>query len=102
VPLSSAKSAKLRNVLVGHAVPLERARQLVLIELRVGARPRHGSHIGEGGDADGLQQAQEFIERPRGMPDGEKTGLRGHVSLKRNALRLAPHRTETTDQGAAT
>ena len=42
------------------------------VELRIGARPRHRSHVDDEIDAGLLEQIDEFDDRPGGMADGEE------------------------------
>src|SRR5438105_6346696 len=55
-------------------------RENILIELRVSPRKRDGPNIYELPDAVPSEQAQKFLDRPRGMADGPET-LFSHVSL---------------------
>ena len=67
----SAETAERREVIVGDANLCQLSGQRLAIVLRVGARSRDGSDVGNERDIRLHQQAREFREGPRRMADGE-------------------------------
>ena len=74
---ATAQPSKRGHVLISYPVRPQRIREQILIVLRIGPGTRHRAHIDKQGDPDALQQANEFIERPRAVTDGvERVPLR--------------------------
>ena len=67
----SAQTAERREVIVGDVKLSKRSRQRVAIVLRVGARSRYGSDVGDERDLRLLQQVHEFREGPCRVSDRE-------------------------------
>lgn len=91
----SAKTAERRDVIVGDVKLSKRSGQRVAIVLRVGARSRYGSDVGDERDLRLLQQVHEFREGPRRVADSEDG--ESHTPLCRSrdyiqANRLRKHR----------
>ena len=69
--LSSAKPAKLFQMKISNARGAQRFCQRVAIELRVVPRFRDRAYVDQLLDAIRAQQLNEFVDRPRRMPDGK-------------------------------
>jgi len=68
----SAKAAKFRDVFIADLPRRQCFREAVAIELRIGARPRHRSHVDHEIDAGFPEEIDEIGDRPGRMADGEE------------------------------
>jgi hypothetical protein len=68
----SAKAAKFRDMFVADLPRRQCFGEAFTVELRIGARPRHRSHVDDEIDARFLEQIDEFDDRPSGMTYGEE------------------------------
>ena len=62
-----AKAAKFRDMLIADLPRRQRFGEAFTVELRIGARPRHRSHVDDEIDARFLEQISEFDDRSSGM-----------------------------------
>jgi len=72
----SAQATELGDMLVADLPRRQRFGQALLVELRVGARPRHRPYVDNEVDAGVLQETGKFDDRPGRVAYGEK-GVRG-------------------------
>ena len=87
----SPETAKLGEVLITDLPRCQRFREAMLIELRVGAQSRDGSHVDNEIDSGLLQQIGKFDDRPGRMAYGEKGVRRGsNGQAHDNRGRIAP------------
>lgn len=70
--LSSTAPAQIVHGAVGNACIQQRTRQIVLIELRIGARATDAAHVDQMLDSSTFKQSDEDIKAVGGMPDGGK------------------------------
>ena len=68
----SPQAAEFGDMLVANLPWRQRLRQALLIELRVGARPRHRSYVDNEVDAGLPQEIDKFDDRPGRVAYGEK------------------------------
>ena len=67
----------------------ERVGQGVLVVLRVGARARHGAHIGDELDLGGLQELDECGEGPGRVPDRKERAHAVYVEQRMEQSKAA-------------
>ena len=68
----SAETAELGDMLVADLPRRQRFREALLIELRIGARPRHRPYVDNEIDAGLPQEIDKFDDRPGRVAYGEK------------------------------
>ena len=68
----SPQAAEFGDMLVADLPRLQRSRECFLIELRVGARPRHRPYVDNAVDAGLPQEIDKFDDRPGRVAYGEK------------------------------
>ncbi len=68
----SSEAAELGDMLIADLPWRQRFREALLIELRVGARPRHRPYVDNEVDAGLLQEIGKFDDRPGRVAYGEK------------------------------
>jgi hypothetical protein len=68
----SAMAAKFHDMLIADLPRGQRFGKTFTVELRIGSRPRHRSHVDDEIDARFLEQTGEFDDRSSGMPYGEE------------------------------
>ena len=77
----SAQAAERSQMPIADLEFRQRGGKNVTIELRVGARARHGPHVDDEPDLRLPQQRRKRLGRARGMADGEERGCRHHPKI---------------------